>query len=248
MGLLDGKYALVTGGASGIGAAICKELAREGANVVIADINADDGATLCRALSETGSKAEFVRCDVTQSNSVSEAIKLPEKLDCVVNCAGIAGPICDIRQVTEKDFNKVMEINVKGTFLVMQAAISRMRNDGGGAIVNLASVGGVVGTPNLTPYTMSKHAVVGLTRGAAVEQAPFGIRINAVCPGPTRTRMIENAARDMQTSAQDMGLDLPLGRINEPEDVANAVVWLCSDKSAASVGALVMIDGGYTAQ
>ena len=246
--LLRGKHALVTGGASGIGLAISETLAREGAQVLITDIDLDQGAVAAERIKAQGGSADCLQCDVVNSADVRRAIAHPEHLDCVVNNAGVAAPHCDITAVDEDSFDQVISVNVKGAYLVLQAAVERMRRLGGGAIVNIASVGGVVGTPGITPYSMSKHAVVGLTRGAAVEQSQHGIRINAVCPGPTHTPMIERYAAQQGLSVADLGADLPLRRISTPQEVAEAVVWLCSDKSSATTGALLMVDGGYTAQ
>jgi len=246
--LLAGKYALVTGGAAGIGLAISRSLAREGAQVLIVDVNADQGSDAVAGINANGGQATFQHCDVTDAKQVRRVVNQPERLDCVVNNAGLAGPYCNITEVEEHQLDALMAVNVKGVFFVTQAAVERMRASGGGAIVNVASVGGVAGTAGLIPYTMSKHAVIGLTRGVAVEQSGHGIRINAVCPGPTRTAMIEDYATQNGLTIADLESNLPLGRISKPQEVADAVVWLCSDKSSATTGSLLMVDGGYTAQ
>lgn len=246
--LLNDKTALVTGGATGIGLAISETLAREGARVLIVDVNTDQGEAAAAKIRQDGGKADFICCDVSDRAQVRAVVSHPSRVDCLVNNAGLSGGNCDITEVEEAQFDQVMAVNVKGVFLMMQAAIERMRSEGAGAIVNIASVGGVVGTPGITPYTMSKHAVVGLTRGAAVEQSQHGIRINAVCPGPTHTPMIESYAEEKGLTLADLGADLPLRRISTPQEVAEAVVWLCSEKSSATTGALLMVDGGYTAQ
>jgi NAD(P)-dependent dehydrogenase (short-subunit alcohol dehydrogenase family) len=246
------KVALVTGGGSGIGLAICRTLAREGASVVIIDVDRAVGEAARDGIVQTGENAVFAQCDVSDAESVKAAVAVTVesygRLDCIVNNAGISLS-ADITDMNDAAFDRLVGINIKGIYLFLKHGIRQMRKQGtGGSIVNIASVGGVVGTPLITAYTMSKHAVVGLTRGAAVEQGPHGIRVNAVCPGPIHTPMIEEYARRNNTTLEALGADLPLRKIGQPQDVAEAVLWLCSDKSGNTTGSLVMVDGGYTAQ
>jgi len=249
--MCEDKVALVTGGGSGIGLAICRTLAREGASVVIIDVDKEIGEAAREGILQTGANALFVQCDVSDPQSVKAAVaatvKTYDRLECIVNNAAISLD-AEITDIDDAEFDRLVGINIRGVYLFLKHGIRQMRKQGtGGSIVNIASVGGVVGTPLITAYTMSKHAVVGLTRGVAVEQGPHGIRVNAVCPGPTHTSMIERYARQKNTTLEALGAELPLRRIGQPQDVAEAVLWLCSDKSGNTTGSLVMVDGGYTA-
>ena len=250
--LCDGKVAIVTGGGSGIGLAISQMLAMEGASVAIVDIDMDAGNAAVETIRQSGANAFFRMCDVSNSDSVKEALKKTVKtygkLDCIINNAGI-GSSADITEIKDDEFDRLFAINVKGVYLFLKYGIRQIhKQNTGGAIVNIASVGGVVGTPHLSAYTMSKHAVVGLTRAVAVEQGPNGIRVNAICPGPIHTEMIEEYAQLNNLTLGDLGKDLPLRKIGQPQDVAGAVCWLCSDRSCNTTGSLLMVDGGYTAQ
>ena len=250
--MCENKVALVTGGGSGIGLAICRTLAREGASVVIIDVDKEVGEAARDGILQTGANAFFVQGDVSDPQSVKAAVAATVesygRLDSIVNNAAISLH-AEITDIDDAAFDRLVGINIGGVYLFLKHGIRQMRKQGtGGSIVNIASVGGVVGTPLVTAYTMSKHAVVGLTRGAAVEQGPHSIRVNAVCPGPTHTPMIEGYARDKNTTLEALGAELPLRKIGQPQDVAEAVLWLCSDKSGNTTGSLVMVDGGYTAQ
>ena len=247
-GLVEGKKILITGGASGIGLEISRLLSTEGAQVLITDIDEDAGKGAVNALLCEGGRVELIKCDVTNEAEVVETVGSLETLDCLVNNAGIAGPHCELTDVSGDQLDQLLSINVKGTFLMMREAIRLMKPQGHGSIVNIASVGAMVGTSNLVPYTASKHAVLGLTRGATVEQSRHGIRVNAVCPGPTHTPMLEAYAETHGLTIDEIGSDLPLGRISKPSEVAEAVLWLCSDRSSATTGAVLTVDGGYTAQ
>ena len=155
----------------------------------------------------------------------------------------------EITDINDAEFDRLVGINIRGVYLFLKHGIRQMRRQGtAGSIVNIASVGGVIGTPLITAYTMSKHAVVGLTRGVAVEQGSHGIRVNAVCPGPIQTEMLEKYVHLKNTTLDALGAELPLRKIGQPQEVAEAVLWLCSDKSGNTTGSLVMVDGGYTAQ
>lgn len=246
------KVSMVTGGGSGIGLAISKALAREGSSVVIIDVNKEAGESAAEGIRQTGANARFFQCDVSNADSVKAAVSVAVeshgRLDCIVNNAAIS-LVSEITDINDAAFDRLLNVNVKGVYLFLKHGIRQLKKQKkGGSIVNISSVGGVVGTPQISAYTMSKHAIIGLTRGVAVEQGPRGIRVNAVCPGPIHTPMIEDYARLNNTTIEEMGADLPLRKIGQPQDVAEAVVWLCSDKSSNTTGSLLMVDGGYTAQ
>ena len=174
------------------------------------------------------------------------------RLDCACNNAGVEGRIVPIAEQSEADFDEVMTVNVKGTFLCLKYEIAAMLKNGGGAIVNLASVAGLIGFPGLGPYAASKHAINGLTKNAALEYSKLGIRVNSVCPGGIETRMlgslVAQASKGQLETRQMMDPLHPMGRIGTPKEVAELVVWLCSDRAAFVTGANVTIDGGYVAQ
>lgn len=250
--MCEGKVALVTGGGSGIGLTICKALASEGSSVVIVDVDKQIGETAREGIRQTGANALFVQCDVSDAKSVKAAVAATVasygRLDCIVNNAGIS-LLAEITDINDAAFDRLIGVNIRGVYLFLKHGIRQLQKQKtGGSIVNIASVGGVIGTPQITAYTMSKHAMVGLTRGVAVEQGPHGIRVNAVCPGPIHTPMIEKYARSKNSTIEALGADLPLRKIGQPQDVAEAVLWLCSDKSGNTTGSLLMVDGGYTAQ
>jgi NAD(P)-dependent dehydrogenase (short-subunit alcohol dehydrogenase family) len=250
--MCEDKVALVTGGGSGIGLAICRTLAHEGAAVVIVDVDKEVGEAARECIQKTGANALFVECDVSHAESVKAAVAATVetygRLDCIVNNAAISLH-AEVTDIDDDEFDRLVAINIRGVYLFIKHGIRQMHRQGsGGSIVNIASVGGVVGTPLITAYTMSKHAVVGLTRGVAVEQGHHGIRVNAVCPGPIHTEMLEEYVRLKNSTLDEFGAELPLRKIGQPQDVAEAVIWLCSNKSGNTTGSLIMVDGGYTAQ
>ncbi|WP_298403362.1 SDR family oxidoreductase [uncultured Chloroflexus sp.] len=246
-----GKVALVTGAAAGIGRASALAFAREGAKVVVADVNVEGGeetVTLCRA---QNTDAIFVRCDVSQNREVEQliatAIDMFGRIDFAHNNAGIEGVQAMLVDYPEEVWDRVIDINLKGVWLCMKHEIRQMLQQGGGSIVNTSSVAGLSGSRGVSAYVASKHGIVGVTKAAALEYARSGIRINAVCPGTIHTAMIDRFTQgDPQLLAQ-FAEGEPIGRLGSPEEVANAVVWLCSDKASFVTGATLAVDGGRLA-
>jgi NAD(P)-dependent dehydrogenase (short-subunit alcohol dehydrogenase family) len=245
------KVALVTGGSSGIGRAAALAFAREGAKVVVADVQVAGGQETVRLIGDAGGEAVFVRTDVASPVEVQalvdQAVQRYGRLDCAFNNAGIEGTLAPTAECSEENWNRTLEVNLKGVWLCMKAEIAQMLKQGGGAIVNTASVAGLVGFQNLPAYCASKGGVVQLTRTAALEYAKMGIRINAVCPGVIRTAMVERVTGgNPQTEAQFVAME-PVGRMGTPEEVAAAVVWLCSDAASFVTGHPMVVDGGLVA-
>lgn len=246
-----GKVALVTGAAAGIGRASALAFAREGAKVVVADVNVAGGeetVALCRA---QNTDAIFVRCDVSQNSEVEQliatAIDMFGRIDFAHNNAGIEGVQAMLVDYPEEVWDRVIDINLKGVWLCMKHETRQMLQQGGGAIVNTSSIAGLSGSRGVSAYVASKHGIVGITKAAALEYARSGIRINAVCPGTIHTAMIDRFIQgDTQLLAQFAESE-PIGRLGSPEEVANAVVWLCSDKASFITGATLVVDGGRLA-
>lgn len=252
MALLSGKVAVVTGGSAGIGRACALALAREGAKVLVADVMVAEGEQTARTITSAGGQAAFVKTDVSQENDVREmvarAADVYGRLDCAVNNAGIEGVSASTAECTVENWDRTLAINLKGVWLCMKYEIGRMLEQGGGAIVNMSSVAGLVGFRGLPAYVASKHAVAGLTKTAALEYAQAGIRVNGICPGVIRTAMVDRiTGRDPEVEAQFAALE-PVGRMGTPEEVAEAVVWLCSDAASFVTGHLLAVDGGFVAQ
>lgn len=252
---LEGKGAIVTGGAAGIGRATCLALARAGARVMVVDRDATEGEATATLVREAGGEAWFVPADVSSNADVqayvAEAMRRLGQIDCFFNNAGIEGRVAFTADYDESVFDSVLAVNVKGVFLGLKHVIPAMVAGGGGAIVNTSSTAGVSGSAGLSGYVASKHAVIGLTRTAAVEYGRDGIRVNAVCPGPTRTRMIASLEDQTGAGSNDPGARyramIPIGRYAEADEVADLVLFLCSDLSRSINGAHYLIDGGRTA-
>jgi NAD(P)-dependent dehydrogenase (short-subunit alcohol dehydrogenase family) len=248
--LLDGKVALVTGGAMGIGRTTSQVFAREGARVVVVDIVTEEGKETVRFIKEAGGDALFVKCDVTNSKDVEAMVKKTVDaygcLDCAFNNAGIAIP-GSTSECSEEDWDRVLSVNLKGVWLCMKYEISQMLTQGSGVIVNTSSAGGLIGTPGIAAYTASKHGVIGLTRTAALELVTAGIRVNAVCPGSVPTPMLEPIVNHPEMKAT-LESKHPMGRFATTEEVAETVVWLCSDRASYVTGVAFPVDGGVTAQ
>jgi NAD(P)-dependent dehydrogenase (short-subunit alcohol dehydrogenase family) len=256
-GQLNGKIALVTGGASGIGRATALTFAREGARLVVADMQTDGGQQTVHMITENGGTATFVQVDVTQASEaealLTQTVRTYGRLDCAHNNAGISGVgiAGERRTLTaeypEERWHQVLAVNLTGVWLCMKYEITQMLTQGGGAIVNTASVAGLVGLPYASAYVASKHGVVGLTKTAALEYAKQGIRVNCVCPGYIQTPMTAAGMQDPQRLALMMARE-PVGRMGHPEEVAETVVWLCSDAASFVTGHAMTVDGGYMAQ
>ncbi|TVR86695.1 MAG: SDR family oxidoreductase [Saprospirales bacterium] len=246
----EGKVALVTGGAFGIGRATAIEFARRGAKVVVSDI-IEDKETM-NAIEELKGDAIFVKCDVGKREDIERLMKKTVehfgRLDYAFNNAGIEGEAGDTQTCTEENWDRTININLKGVWLCMKYQIPIMLKQNGGAIVNCASIAGLVGFPNLPAYTSSKHAVVGLTKTAALETAKQNIRINAVCPGVIRTPMIDRFTGKQKEAEQAFIDNKPMGRMGDPSEVATAVMWMCSDESSFVTGQAVAVDGGWIVQ
>jgi len=251
-GRVEGKVALVTGGSSGIGRATALLFAKEGAKVVVADVTVSGGEETVQMIKAAGGDAIFVKADMAKAADVEAMIQKTVatygRLDCAHNNAGIEGTTKKTHDYDEADWDRVIAINVKGVWLCMKYQIPQMLKQGSGAIVNTASGAGLLGVPQMPAYVASKHAVVGLTKTAALEYAKAGIRVNAVCPGVIKTPMVDRMTNLRPGRMERMAAAEPIGRMGKPEEIAAAVVWLCSDASSFVTGLPMPVDGGITAQ
>ncbi len=249
---LEGKVALVTGGSSGIGRASALAFAGKGAKVVVADVQVKGGEETVRMIKDTGREAIFVKADVSKASDVetliNTAVRKYSRLDCAHNNAGIEGVSASTTDCTEENWDRVIGINLKGVWLCMKYEIPQMLKQGGGAIVNTSSVAGLVGFRYIPAYCASKGGIISLTRAAALEYADRGIRINAVCPGVIRTPMVERLTGGKKEFEEQYIKIEPVGRLGTSEEVAEAVVWLCSDAASFVVGHPMVVDGGLISQ
>ena len=249
---LSGKVALVTGAGAGIGRATALAFASAGARVVVADVDREGGEETVGLIAAAGGEALFAATDVTQAAQVEsligQAVRSYGQLDCAFNNAGIGGTGASTDQYAEEDWDRLMAVNLKGVWLCLKYELQQLRRQGRGAIVNNASVWGLAGLENAIAYTASKHGVVGLTRVAALENATTGIRVNAVCPGFTRTPLIEQLLIDRPQMAEKIAARQPIGRLADPAEIAAAVLWLCSDASSFVTGQALGVDGGLLAR
>jgi NAD(P)-dependent dehydrogenase (short-subunit alcohol dehydrogenase family) len=249
---MAGRVALVTGAAAGIGRATAEAFAREGAHVVVVDLPGTAGEEVVHAIESSGGSALFVPCDVANGGEVRRmvrtAVEAFSRLDYAFNNAGIEGEAAPAAECSEENWDRVMAVNLKGVWLSMREEIPHLLAAGGGAIVNCASVAGLVGFPGIPAYSASKHGLIGLTKSAALEYAGAGVRVNAVCPGVIRTAMIERfTGGDAEREAQLVASE-PVGRMGTPEEVAAAVLWLCSDAASFVTGHALAVDGGFVAR
>lgn len=253
-GQLEGKTALVTGAGSGIGRATALAYAREGARVVAADLNVEGGEETVQRIKEAGGEAILVHADVADSAGAElmaqRAVEAYGSLDCAFNNAGISGGRERRRSAdyAEDDFDRVIRINLKGVWLSMKAEIPRMLEQGGGSIVNTASIMGLIATPGSVAYMAAKHGVVGLTKAAALEYAADGIRVNSVCPGYINTPLVRPLFDNYENMEELIVARHPIGRLGEPQEIAEAVVWLSSPGASFVTGHNMAVDGGYVAQ
>lgn len=246
------KVAFITGASTGIGRATALAFSRNGARVMVADINADAGLQTAHMISESGGTATFLKCDVSQENDVRnavvETIAKFGSLDFAFNNAGIEGAQAATADCTEENWDRVININLKGVWLCMKYQIPQMLKQGCGSIVNCSSIAGIIGFTNIPAYTASKHGVIGLTKTAALEYAKSNIRVNAVCPGVISTPMIERFAHGEAQILQALIAGEPVGRMGQPEEIASAALWLSSDQSSFVTGHSLIVDGGWVAQ
>lgn len=249
---LRNKVVIITGAASGIGAASALTFAREGAKVVVADLQKDLGEKIVSQIQADKGEAIFVKCDVSiesdVKNLVAKTIEKFGRIDCAFNNAGIEGEAGDTFSCTNENWQKTMDINLKGIWLCMKYEIPEMLKVGGGAIVNCSSIAGVIGFEGLPAYVASKHGVLGLTQTAALEFATKNIRVNAICPGAIDTPMMTRITHGDEAEKKMFAADEPVGRLGRPEEIANAAVWLCSDAASFITGHPLVADGGWVAR
>lgn len=253
MGLLDDKAILITGAASGIGRATAQEAHAEGARLLLADVNDEQGESVA---AEIGDGASYVHCDVTDEASVQAAVAgaVSElgRLDGAFNCAGILGSLGNVGDVEFDDWKKILDVDLNGVFLCTKHELRVMAEQGSGSILNMASAAGLIGWPAAAGYVAAKHGVVGLTKSAALEYAEQGVRVNSICPSYVLTPMVEkdlfeDALGNDQELIAAARANHPIGRFAEVEEIAAAATWLLSDKASFVTGTAMSVDGGYTA-
>ncbi len=251
-GIVEGKIALVTGAAGGIGRAAAQIFAREGAKVVVSDLQEENGQETVDLIRQAGGEAVFVRCDVSKAaeveNLIQQVVATYGRLDCAYNNAGVEGAWTRIHECTEENFDFNYNVNLKGVFLCLKYQIRQfLEQKSPGAIVSTASIAGLVGSKNAGAYVAAKHGVLGLTKTAALEYGTKDIRVNAVCPGVVRTPMLERMFEtNPQMEAAMLGFE-PIGRFGAPAEIGEAAVWLCSDQASFVTGHPMVVDGGAVA-
>lgn len=253
--IFDGKVALVTGGGSGIGRACALAFARTGAKVVVGDVDDDLGLDAIDEIVTSGGKATFIHCDVADEGAVRElvtgTVRAYGRLDCALNNAGIQGDIGVTSECSKDNWDRTLAINLTGVWLCMKAEIPHMLKHGG-SIVNTSSNFGLVGSFGMPAYSASKHGIIGLTKTAALEYAESGLRVNAICPGPVETPMGDKI-RETQPEMAEQIIEAikqrePMCRMGQPNEIAEAVIWLSSDAASFVTGATLAVDGGFVAQ
>ena len=244
------KVALVTGGSKGMGEAAVRIFSEKGASVAILDVDIEAAEKLSAELNENGANTIAIQCDVSSEAQVEKAIaKVVEtygKLDAAFNNAGIQIPAQDITETSEEDYDKILNVNLKGVWLCMKHELIQMKKQQSGAIVNNSSLAGKVGVPGRTPYVAAKHAILGITKSAAADYASQGIRINAVCPGTIETPMVNDMVNSGDLKREDSINAAPINRLGKASEVADAAVWLCGEESTYVIGQSIAVDGGYT--
>lgn len=258
MRAMQGKVGLVTGAGSGIGRASALALAREGAAVVVSDIDVAGGEETAQSIAEAGGTAAFQQTDISDERQVKALVDRTVQeygsLDFAHNNAGVPGNISPLADCDRETWDRSLAVNLTGAWLCLRNEIATMKESGGGAIVNTASTFGVVGTPNMCCYVATKHGVVGLTRSAALDYAASGIRVNAVCPGPIDTPMMDTllaeigGEENVDATATEFLKAEPIARMGRPAEIGEAVLWLCSDGASFVTGQAIPIDGGWTTQ
>lgn len=248
----DDKITLVTGASSGIGRATALAFAREGSSVILADKLTEEGVHLKHEIENLGVQCLFIKCDVADEadikNVINKTIETFGRIDCAFNNAGIEGEQAKTADCTDENWSRIMDVNLKGIWLCMKYEIPHMLKQGNGVIVNCASIAGLVGFAGLPAYVASKHGVIGLTKTAALEYAKSNIRINAVCPGVIQTPMIDRLIHNDEKTKKQLVQGEPMGRMGKPEEIAAAVIWLCSDAASFVTGHSMAVDGGWVAQ
>jgi NAD(P)-dependent dehydrogenase (short-subunit alcohol dehydrogenase family) len=251
-GLVEGKTALVTGAASGIGRATALLFASEGGRVLVCDSDDAGGRETAARISAAGGKARFAHADVTSEPEVEAAVAAAleafGRLDCAVNCAGVSGAGGPLHEIDLAGWSRTLAVNLTGVFLCMKHEIAAMVRQGEGAIVNISSGAGFIAVPGLGPYCATKHAVLGLTKTAAVENARTGVRVNAVCPGSTDTPMLRASISNLPGMEKMVLASQPGGRFGRPEEIAEAAVWLCSHRASFVSGESMLVDAASVAR
>lgn len=250
MGSFSGKSALVVGGTTGIGAAVVSAFAEQGGRVVFAGLDCQEARDLAQTINAQWPEAAvFVPVDVRREADAIALVRVAAerfgRIDYSLNNAGVEGPFGPLQEVTEEDFDRLMGVNLKGVWLGLKHQIRHMLEYGAGSIVNTASSAGIVSIPQVAIYSASKHAIVGLTKAAALEQARSGLRVNAVAPGPVRTGLLQRMVAG-HIELDQIAASVPMGRISEPAEIAQAVLWLWSDASSYVTGQVLVVDGGVT--